>query len=230
MAEPAASPARYERKFVTFEIDPAEALAVIRFHPAAFREAYPPRWVNNLYFDTPSLDHYQANVRGVANRVKCRIRWYGDALGPVARPTLELKRKRGLVGSKESHPLRPFELDTGFDARGVLEKSDLPAPLECDLASLCPILMNRYRRRYFLSGDGSYRLTLDSELAYRPIARAGGCFRARAVGDGRVIVELKFGLGGERGASRIANRFPFRLTRSSKYVLGVEALYGGSRG
>jgi hypothetical protein len=45
-----------------------------------------------------------------------------------------------------------------------------------------------------------------------------------------VIVELKFGLGAEGGASRIASRFPFRLTRCSKYVLGVEALYGGSLG
>jgi len=226
MAEPAANGLRYERKFVTFELDLAETLAVVRFHPALFREAFHPRFVNNIYFDTPSFDHYQANVCGVANRVKCRIRWYGAPLGPIARPTLELKRKRGLVGSKESHPLFPFDLDARFDARLLFEKSDLPEPLRCDLASLRPVLVNRYRRRYFVSRDESYRLTLDSELGFRTPTRGPGRSPSWVGRDGRVIVELKFGIGKEDEAARIATRFPFRLTRSSKYVVGVDALYG----
>ena len=216
---------RYERKFVIQDLGVAETEAVIRFHPAVFREIYHARYVNNIYFDTPSLEHYHANVRGIAQRVKCRIRWYGKPAGPIARPTLELKRKSGLLGSKESHPLQPFDLDERFDARHVLEKSDLPATLRCDLGPLHPVLMNRYRRRYFLSHDGKYRLTVDSELAYRTVARGVNLFPAWMPTDGRVIVELKFGVGGEAGASRIATRFPFRMTRSSKYVIGIEALY-----
>src|SRR3972149_549673 len=86
MAEPAANGLRYERKFVTFELDQAETLAVVRFHPALFREVFHTRWVNNIYFDTPSFDHYQANVRGVADRVKCRIRWDGAPPGATAPP------------------------------------------------------------------------------------------------------------------------------------------------
>ena len=225
MVDPAVAAMRYERKFAIFELGVAETEALIRFHPAVFREIYHPRSVNNVYFDTPSLEHYHANLRGIAQRVKCRIRWYGKPSGPIARPTLELKRKSGLLGSKESHPLQPFDLDDRFDARHVLEKSDLPATLRCDLGPLHPILMNRYRRRYFLSHDGKYRLTVDSELAYRTVGRGVSRFPAWLPGDGRVIVELKFGVGGEAGASRIATRFPFRITRSSKYVLGIEALY-----
>jgi hypothetical protein len=225
MVDPAAAGMRYERKFVIFDLGVAETEAVVRFHPAVFREIYHPRWVNNIYFDTPSLDHYHANVRGIAQRVKCRIRWYGKPAGPIARPTLELKRKSGLLGSKESHPLHPMELDDRFDARHVLEKSDLPATLRCDLGPLHPVLMNRYRRRYFLSHDGKYRLTVDSALAYRTVSPGASRFPAWLPSDGRVIVELKFAYGGEEGAKRIASRFPFRITRSSKYVLGIEALY-----
>jgi len=225
MVDPAIAAMRYERKFVIFDVGVAETEAVIRFHPAVFSEIYHPRIVNNVYFDTPSLEHYHANLRGIARRVKCRIRWYGKSSGPIARPTLELKRKLGLLGSKESHPLQPFELDERFDARHVLEKSDLPASLRCDLGPLNPILMNRYRRRYFLSHDGKYRLTVDSELAYRTVGSGASRFPAWLPLDGRVVVELKFGVGGEAGASRIATRFPFRVTRSSKYVLGIEALY-----
>jgi hypothetical protein len=199
--------------------------ALIRFHPAVFSEIYHPRYVNNVYLDTPSLEHYHANVRGIARRVKCRIRWYGKSVGPIVRPTLELKRKQGLLGSKESHPLQPFELDDRFEARHVLEKSDLPATLRCDLAPLHPILMNRYRRRYYLSHDRKYRLTLDSELAFRSVGPGVSRFPAWTPSDGRLVVELKFGVGGEAGATRIATRFPFRLTRSSKYVLGIETLF-----
>src|SRR5262245_66548315 len=99
MAEPAANELRYERKFVIFDLDLADALAVIRLHPAFFREIYHARYVNNIYFDTPSLDHYQDNVRGVPNRVKCRIRWYGGVLGPLARPVLELQRQPSAPGT-----------------------------------------------------------------------------------------------------------------------------------
>jgi hypothetical protein len=226
MAESPANGLRYERKFVTFELDLAETLAVIRLHPAAFREAYHPRFVNNVYFDTPSFDHYHANVRGIADRVKCRIRWYGAPLGPIQRPTLELKRRHGLVGSKESHPLRPFDLDAGLDAGGLFEKSEVPAPLRCDLAPLRPVLLNRYRRRYFVSRDESYRLTLDTDLGFRTPTPGPGRSPTWVGRDGRVIVELKFGIGKEDEGARIATRFPFRLTRSSKYVVGVDTLYG----
>jgi hypothetical protein len=225
MVDPAAAAMRYERKFVIFDLGVAEMEAVIRFHPAVFSEIYHPRTVNNVYLDTPSLEHYHANVRGIAQRVKCRIRWYGKSVGPIARPTLELKRKQGLLGSKESHPLQPFDLDDRFDARHVLEKSDLPATLRCDLAPLHPTLLNRYRRRYFLSHDRKYRLTLDSELAFRTVGPGVSRFPAWRPADGRLVVELKFGFGGEAGATRIATRFPFRLTRCSKYVLGIETLF-----
>jgi len=227
VAESAPIPLRYERKFVTWDLDVREAEAVIRFHPAVFREAFPPRFVNNLYFDTPSFDHYQANLRGVAERVKCRIRWYGERLGPIARPTLELKRKRGLVGSKQGYALQPFAFDESFDARGAIEKAELPAWLAPELAALRPVLINRYRRRYFLSRDGRYRLTLDSELAFWPTGGVANRLIARGTGDPRLIVELKFAIGDDVGAARIATRLPFRLSRNSKYVIGVDTLYGG---
>ena len=226
MAEvPNGAALRYERKFVPANFGAREADALIRLHPAAFREIYHARWVNNVYLDTPAFDHYEANVRGLSNRVKCRIRWYGDLQGPVGRPTLELKRKRGVVGSKESHPLQPFDHGDGFDARALLAKSDLPEALHHELAPLRPVLTNRYRRRYYLSADGSYRLTLDDELGYWPIGPAAGRFRCFVAEEPRVVLELKYALGHEEGASRIATRLPFRITRNSKYVVGVDLLY-----
>lgn len=225
MAEPGPS-LRYERKFVAADLDARDAAALVRFHPAVFREAFPPRYVNNVYFDTPSFAHYDANVRGVAERVKCRIRWYGERSGPVAKPALELKRKRGLVGSKESYGLHPFVFDESFQPCAQLEKAEVPEGLRRELAALRPVLLNRYRRRYFLSRDGRYRLTLDSELGFWALAGIAHRLLARGLEDRRVILELKFAIGDDAGAARIASRLPLRLSRSSKYVAGVDALYG----
>ena len=226
MAEPAPN-LRCERKFVTADLDAREVEAIVRFHPAVFCEVFPPRFVNNVYFDTPSFAYYEANVRGVAQRVKCRIRWYGERLGPIARPVLELKRKHGLAGSKQGYALQPFAFDESFDARGAVEKAELPAWLAPELAALRPVLTNRYRRHYFLSRDARYRLTLDSGLAFWAIGGVANRLLARGTCVPRLIVELKFAIGDDVGAAQIATRLPFRLSRSSKYVIGVGALYGG---
>ena len=226
MAEAPANPLRFERKFITTELGVREAESLIQLNPAVFHEVHPPRYVNSIYYDTPSWDLYQANVRGLSRRVKCRVRWYGDLLGPIGKPTLELKRRYDLVGNKDLYPLGSFTLDEGFDARAVLQKAGVPRPLGFELANLLPVLITRYRRRYYLSRDGAYRLTLDSELGFRAIGPARNRFRGSAVEDRRLVVELKFGLDAADGAARIANRFPFRLSRSSKYVLGVDLIYG----
>ena len=68
---------RYERKFIADRLALAEVLALVKRHPAAFREAYPARNVNNLYLDSPDLRDYRDHVNGIAHRTKTRIRWYG---------------------------------------------------------------------------------------------------------------------------------------------------------
>ena len=103
---------RYERKFLVTDLSLQQLELLIRFNPALFSVMYPPRSVNSIYFDHPDLRFYQENVAGLMNRTKVRIRWYGDTFGPIQRPVLEKKIKRGLLGYKESYPLAPFTLNT----------------------------------------------------------------------------------------------------------------------
>jgi hypothetical protein len=215
---------RFERKFVSVDLGARELDVLIRLHPALFREVHAERYVNNIYFDTPFLDNYHANVMGVANRLKCRIRWYGKLFGAIERPVLELKRKRGLVGQKCGHPLAPFTLDTGFDAEAVVAGAGLAEDLELYLETLQPTLLNRYRRRYYLSADGDFRLTLDTGLEFHRIDARANRFGESVRFPERVILEVKYERGGERAAA-ITGAFPLRLSKSSKYVVGIDALY-----
>ena len=44
--------------------------------------AFPDRIVNNVYFDTPDLAAFEANLWGAPERRKCRLRWYGETFQP----------------------------------------------------------------------------------------------------------------------------------------------------
>lgn len=221
--DPTAALLRYERKFLPFGLSPAELLAVVRQHPALFREVYHERWVNNLYFDTPNRSHYLDHVHGVANRTKVRVRWYGESRGRAKEPMLEFKTRHGVLGAKAGHALPTLDLDDTF-GRAVFQSPGLPPAMQLRLHGLEPALMNRYRRRYFCSADSTLRITLDWGLEFFPPRNTNGAVCPQPHDGPAVIVELKYAEAHAEAANRAANHFPFRLTRCSKYVLGIECL------
>ena len=112
---------RYERKFLLTSLMKHHLAVIIRNHPSMFSEAYPERFVNNIYFDTLSMSHYWDNVAGITPRIKVRIRWYGDLLGEIEKPVLEFKLKNSLLGSKNSYLLDPITLDENFSLDMIRE-------------------------------------------------------------------------------------------------------------
>ena len=219
---------RHERKFLVDQLDAKQLQGLVRLHPQLFHEPYPPRHVNNIYFDTPDMDCYRDNVDGVANRCKARVRWYGGLLGPVARPVLEFKIKTGALGRKVSFPLPSLDVGRSLDRgslRRLLLSSNLPPEWEERVRVMAPVLMNRYRRRYYVSRDQRYRLTIDSELEFRRVEMLGNRFLHRQEDRFTVILELKYGAADDNGAGRLAGFFPFPRTKSSKYVQGIERVF-----
>jgi SPX domain protein involved in polyphosphate accumulation len=220
---------RYERKFLTGEMIPRQVEAVVRLHPLMFRAPYPPRQINSLYLDTPDMDNYTDNVAGAETRRKVRLRWYGALTGPIAHPMLEIKVKEGLVGRKLSYALAPFTLDGRFCNRffgEVADRSDLPRVVRDDLRTMNPVLLNCYQRSYYATRDGHFRVTVDSrQVFWRIHGILGNTLQHRQRNDRDVVVELKYAPEQEPQADRAAGCFPFRVTRNSKYVQGVERVY-----
>jgi hypothetical protein len=218
---------RCERKFISAGCSLPEVQALVRRHPAAFREAYPPRTVNNVYLDSPELADYHDHVAGTANRAKTRVRWYGPWEGEARKPTLERKLKRGTVSGKASHALPGFALDglpLGQALEAAVFQAELPDLLHLAMRHLRPALANRYQRHYYVSASGQFRVTLDSQLQF---ARPTNGLKWEVPGGvmtHAIILELKYLPRHEEQASAITNSFPFRLTRCSKYVLGLETL------
>jgi hypothetical protein len=220
---PAADPRyRYERKFYVDGLDVPRAEEVIRHHPALFRPLYAPRFINNVYLDSEMRHAAVDNVEGVADRCKVRLRWYGELFGPSA-ATLEVKIKRGFVGRKESVGLGVRDVTPSLSAKDVrawLASVELPEKVAELVAPLRAVLVNRYRRRYYRTADGRFRLTLDDAQEFYGFP-AGRLSRVAHRDRAGIVVELKYALEDDVAADRVTSLFPFRLTRSSKYVAGL---------
>lgn len=228
-AETKVTSQRYERKFGATALDRQSLELIVKSNPALFRPIYAPRYINNIYLDTPGFSSYGENLAGIAHRTKIRIRWYGALFGPIQRPVLEFKIKNGLAGYKLSWPLLPFSLDEKFrfdDLRHAFRLAGLPDTVREQLHSLEPALLNRYHRSYYLSGDRQFRITLDEALSYIRIDRFSNAFLHRYEDRERKVLELKYAIEQEERAGQIANVLPFRVSRFSKYVMGVQALWG----
>jgi len=227
MTSPPADTFRYERKYHAEDTSPQELELILRTHPALFREVYPPRRVNNVYLDTPGLSAFSTHVHGAADRAKLRVRWYGDARGRIERPVLEVKAKRGAVGTKHHYPVPAFDFHGAFDAAALRRSAaDQDGPLRALLASAEPALFNRYHRRYWCTADGRYRVTVDSALEFHRIeGRDMGvlaAWRERRL----TVIELKYDVADDDGACRVTASLPWQLAKVSKYVYGIERLSG----
>jgi hypothetical protein len=221
---------RYERKFVAEGRTLTEVLALVRRHPGGFREMYPARVVNNVYLDSPALGDYHDHVNGTAWRMKMRVRWYGAADGDKPQPTLELKLKQGLITGKVAHSLPAFSLDPGpvhTRLAATFDSAGLPEMLRAALRHRQPSLFNRYRRFYFVSADKRFRLTVDYALEFGRVCGNNGCAVTPGTRGTEVIIELKLELEQAEHLAPITNSLPFRLTRCSKYVLGLQRLAVG---
>ena len=216
---------RYERKFVVRGEHYAELESMVKLHPALFSEIFHQRYINNIYLDDDSFKNYRDNIDGSADRVKVRIRWYGDLFGSIEKPVLEFKIKKALVGRKESYKLAGFSLDESFNAqtlKTVFQNSNLPDKILESLRGLNPVLLNCYRRKYFLSKDKHYRITIDNELGYYQLKNNFNWFTNKMSDKDSTIIELKYAYDLDTKANTISSLFPFRMTKSSKYVNGVE--------
>jgi len=211
---------RYERKFFIQHLSRPAVEAMIYQHPAAFQERYRPRQINSIYFD--SLDEADLREKAFGNlvRQKYRVRWYGEMTELAPDPILEIKKKQGELGAKDRFKIEPFHLP--IEQKFNLQVAEqVPPHVALTLHMRDPILLVNYQRRYWRSQDKKFRLTLDWDLQLK---RLQG-FQQTRIKREALILEVKYDEQYDSLAQRICSFFPFRVTRSSKYALGMIGEY-----
>ena len=218
---------RYERKFVAPASDLQQVRGIIKFHPARFREAFSPRCVNNIYLDSPDRECLTANDLGMTPRAKVRVRWYGTPDAAIDQPRLEIKIKHGYVGEKLTYDLPPLPVSLLGEHRelmGRLRTARLPPYIREIVLSSEPSLGNRYAREYFVTHDGRFRLTIDTNIQYfKPLDLLSVAQCNKTFIDA-VVLELKYALELDGDADLLTGYFHHRWGKNSKYLQGMEYL------
>ena len=97
--------------------------------------------------------------------------------------------------------------------------------LKSYLLSLNLSLMNSYSRKYYESADTKFRVTIDSGLQFFKLSPDYNLHFQPVETPVATILELKYNQRHDDMAESISSYFPFRMTKSSKYVNGIQKIY-----
>ena len=221
--------ARLEIKFVTYETEIPELVRWLRVHAAGFEVSYSPRRVNNIYFDSHEYFAYIENLYGSSNRTKVRYRWYGEHDYPVD-GKLEIKCKRNYFSWKQYFPINLSSSTEGAPWQSLRRTMLDQLPSHCTLwmdTHPIPVIINRYYRHYYVTGDGRVRVTIDSQQTlydqrYKPLPNVQHPMHDQ----GTTVMEFKFDRSDRVYAAQILQGLPLRVSRHSKYMMGVQSVHG----
>ena len=69
---------RFERKFIIPYNKKNLLDYFLKIHPLNIKKLYDNRVINNIYLDDLNFKFFKDNIDGISDRIKIRIRWYGE--------------------------------------------------------------------------------------------------------------------------------------------------------
>lgn len=200
---------RLEKKFVYQNGDDSYKYFLIS---GMFKETYPKRIVNSIYFDNDVYQDVWDNINGFGKRKKIRIRWYNDPNNFAA--SVELKKKIGFVTQKHKEKLGFFKNFNDLDLFINEEKYLNSNLLMKNKMNLKKILFIQYHRNYFELPNKKLRVTIDTDL------KIFQNFPNNFINIDKNIVELKYSVENSLFVNNFIkeNKLSNRNQKFSKYV------------
>ena len=220
---------RYELKFTAEPMEYFRILNWVRQHSSCFKTEYPDRQVNNIYFDTYNYNSYSENIYGSSSKSKVRFRWYDSSNAPKI-GSLEVKCKRNQLCWKLIYKVQKDLSKNGEDWRRLCLKIRRELPQEAkkwmEMYPL-PVMINRYKRKYFISHDKKIRVTLDNDLViYDQTRKRIPNYYSKSNLPKVVVLEIKFSREQRAHVANLLSDIPYRSSRFSKYVSGFLSMNG----
>ena len=167
-----------------------------------------------VYYDSPSLDSYRAQVQRRRRRFKCRTRHYLDT--GIHAFEVKLEGFRGETIKKRQDVVASTALTLPDSCRDFL-RACLLEQYGHELAEpeLKAVVGMRYRRTTLVRAEGGERVTIDADLRVNGL---GG--RTAGMSPSHSIVETK-SAGGRGVTDRLLVSLGARPVKCSKYCLAV---------
>ena len=160
---------RSEIKFVCYEHNYYLLKNWIKLHKFNFFKEYEDRNVNNIYFDSLNYKAFNDNLIGIPSRLKVRYRWYGNLFSENKKNegSLEFKFKKNIYGYKKVFKINNLTLNPNSnwsDIKNKILKTLTPEYKILFNRNSEKILINQYKREYFISKNKKLRITLDKNI------------------------------------------------------------------
>jgi hypothetical protein len=224
---------RSEIKFICYQHNYYLLKNWIKLHKYNFFKEYEDRSVNNIYFDTLNYKAFNDNLIGLPSRLKVRYRWYGDLFSENLKNegSLEFKFKKNIYGYKKVFKINNLTLSTNSSWTTIKKKI---------LNSLSPeykilfninsekILINRYRREYFISKNKKIRITLDKDIKIfdQRLTFKKPNLTLKNYTQDYSVFEIKFNKEDKILLDDLDINIPIKASRNSKYINGVRSVLG----
>jgi hypothetical protein len=224
---------RSELKFICYQHNYYLLKNWIKLHKFNFFKEYKDRYVNNIYFDTLNYKAFDDNLIGLPSRLKVRYRWYGDLLTENNKNegSLEFKFKKNIYGYKKVFKINHLTVNSNSNWKMIKKKIlDSLSPEYKILFNINSekILINRYRREYFISKNKKIRITLDKDIKIfdQRMAFKKPNLTLKNYTQEYSVVEIKFNKEDKILLNDLDINIPIKASRNSKYINGVRSVLG----
>ncbi len=216
---------RREVKFVANELFSNEIFAWVASSKLFLRKEFQNRVVNNIYYDTYDYDAYTDNLDGISRRTKLRYRWYGQSLTPCD-GQLELKKRENAFGFKKIQIVEGLNINNSHRLLSMALRSSVPDSWVALLDYYSePVILNRYRRSYYLSKCKKIRVTVDQEHSVFDQRLSNIINISKKANTVQyIVVEVKFHPDLTEYVSEMIADIPMRISRNSKYINSVNSV------
>ena len=216
---------RQEIKFNTYSIYENNILNWLSLNN--FQEIFKKRHINNIYFDDLNLQCLMANLHGDSTRFKIRLRWYDNHTN---KSFFEIKIKKNIFGYKKIYKIDDIPIYHGISKKRLITliEKKLPKDISNRLNRFKFIqLVNSYERKYYLSSDKKFRITIDKNIQTFDQRKNGDLnLIHKFFSQNKMVVEIKFQKLYQQKIINLFSDFPLRASKNSKYVDGQRLSLG----
>ena len=224
---------RSEIKFVCYRNNYSLIKSWIKFHKYNFFKEYEDRNINNIYFDSLDYKAFDDNLIGLPSRLKVRYRWYGNLFSENKKNegSLEFKFKKNIYGYKKIFKINDLTLNLSSTWREIKNKIQKSLTQEYKIIfdkNSEKILINRYKREYFISKNKKLRVTLDRNIQIfdQRFASLKPNYKFKNFTQDYLVIEFKFNKEDKIFLNDLDINIPIKASRNSKYINGVRSILG----
>lgn len=224
---------RSEIKFVCYQHNYFLLKNWIKLHKFNFFKEYEDRNVNNIYFDSFNYKAFNDNLTGLPSRLKVRYRWYGELFSENStnEGSLEFKFRKNIYGYKKVFKIKDLTLNMNSkwsDIKNKILNALTPEYKILYDRNSEKILINQYKREYFISRNKKIRITLDKNIKIfdQRFTFDKPNFKFKNYTQDYSVMEFKFNKEDKILLNDLDISVPIKASRNSKYINGVRSIIG----